>query len=312
MPKYTKKNKPMRKPTIPLTLILGICLLSAGAQAQSDREQINALLDNWHQAAAVAEEETFVGSLTEDGVYIGTDKTERWTREEMRAWAKPYFERDTAWAFTPLERKIYFDRKGKVAWFNETLDTWMGVCRASGVLEDVRREGWKISHYHLSVTIDNDLIEDFISLVNQDGNGGKEAVAAEVSEELREAIKQPIIQLFEAMRKGDGQKLLDAFAEGATLHTATLGKDGKPEVAKQQVSKFVEAIAQPHEQVYNERIADYKIRVDGNLASVWTPYEFFLGEKRSHCGVNAFQLVNTARGWKILHITDTRYEEKCP
>ncbi|HMG14882.1 MAG TPA: nuclear transport factor 2 family protein [Saprospiraceae bacterium] len=129
---------------------------------------INTLMDNWHKAAATANEDVFFGSMSKDGIYIGTDATERWTREELRGWSKKYFDKDTAWDFKPIERKVYLSDDGQYAWFNETLNTWMGVCRASGTLSK-ESDGWKINQYHLSVTIDNDKINGFIDLVGAPG-----------------------------------------------------------------------------------------------------------------------------------------------
>jgi hypothetical protein len=61
----------------------------------------------------------------------------------------------------------------------------------------------------------------------------------------------------------------------------------------------------------NEKLNGYEIKVDGDLASAWTPYEFYVGEEFSHCGVNSFQLLKTADGWKIFHIVDTRRKDNC-
>jgi len=127
------------------------------------QKDINQLLDAWHQAAATADEDTFFGSMTADGIYIGTDATERWLRDELKEWSKEYFEGDSAWDFTPLNREVYLDADGEIAWFEESLDTWMGECRASGVLEQTK-EGWKIKHYHLSVTIPNDNVDQFLPI----------------------------------------------------------------------------------------------------------------------------------------------------
>lgn len=124
---------------------------------------IGELLDNWHTAAAEADEDTFFGSMTKDAIYLGTDKTERWLRDELKEWSAKYFERESAWAFKPFDRHIYVTEDGEMAWWEEKLDTWMGVCLGSGVLSKTS-DGWKIRHYHLSVTIDNDKIQDFIKL----------------------------------------------------------------------------------------------------------------------------------------------------
>lgn len=131
-------------------------------------DTLHRLVDAWHQAAAVGDAERFFGSMTPQGVYIGTDATERWLRDDMREWAKPYFERGSAWAFTARERQVYLAANGQTAWWEELLDTWMGVCRGSGVLEYHPAEGWRIAHFHLSVTVPNEKIKAFIELVERE------------------------------------------------------------------------------------------------------------------------------------------------
>ncbi|MCB9296923.1 MAG: nuclear transport factor 2 family protein [Lewinellaceae bacterium] len=134
------------------------------AEAPDEAALINGLLDNWHRAAATAHEEAFFGSMTADAIYLGTDASERWLRDELRDWAKAAFERDTAWAFTPHSRQLYFAQNGQTAWFEEKLDTWMGPCRGSGVLAKTA-DGWKIRHYNLAVLVPNEKIQAFIELV---------------------------------------------------------------------------------------------------------------------------------------------------
>jgi len=129
-----------------------------------DTLSINTFLNNWHKAAAKADEVVFFDAIDENGIYIGTDATECWNRQEFYNWALKYFERETAWDFTPVSRNIYFSTDGKTVWFNELLDTWMGVCRGSGTLH-LSTSGWKIDQYHLSVTVPNDKINKFIELI---------------------------------------------------------------------------------------------------------------------------------------------------
>lgn len=135
-------------------------------EAVDDTQVVNELMDAWHRAAATADEDVFFGSMTEQGIYIGTDASERWLRDDMREWSKKYFERESAWDFTARDREVYFSASGREAWFEESLDTWMGVCRASGVLTKTAK-GWKIAHYHLSVTVPNEKIKAFIELVEK-------------------------------------------------------------------------------------------------------------------------------------------------
>ncbi|WKV11872.1 nuclear transport factor 2 family protein [Marivirga harenae] len=148
-------------------LALTILLLPFTVKAQTPTATINQFMDNWHKAAATADEDVFFGSMTEDGIYLGTDKTEKWTREEMAEWADEHFQKESAWSFTASERDIYFSENGKTAWINEKLDTWMGVCKGTAVLV-LKPEGWKIALYDLSVTIDNNKIDAFLELTNED------------------------------------------------------------------------------------------------------------------------------------------------
>jgi hypothetical protein len=136
------------------------CLTEEGSLEKA----LHALLDAWHHAAAVADEDTFFGSMAPEGIYLGTDLSERWTTSYMAFWAKPYFEKESAWAFTAHDRHIYFNEAQTLAWFEEQLDTWMGPCRGSGVLR-LYPEGWKIEHYNLAVAVANDKMERYLKKV---------------------------------------------------------------------------------------------------------------------------------------------------
>ncbi len=125
--------------------------------------EISALLDSFNVAAARADFNKYFDYFAEDGVFIGTDATENWNKQKFKIWAKPYFDKGTTWNFTSLQRSIYFDQTGNVAWFDELLKTQMKICRGSGVLT---RQGndWKIQQYVLSMTIPNNLVDTVVSL----------------------------------------------------------------------------------------------------------------------------------------------------
>jgi len=145
-----------------IAMALAAAFVPSGAMAGAEAD-IDIVMDRWHRAAATADEVVFFGSMTDDAVYLGTDPAERWTKPTFMEWSKKHFDRETAWAFRPYDRVVYISTGGDVAWFEELLDTWMGVCRGSGVL--LRRDdGWKIAHYNLAVTVPNDLIEEYISI----------------------------------------------------------------------------------------------------------------------------------------------------
>ena len=143
---------------------LGCLLVVSWLPAQPPEEtRIGAVLDAWHQAAARADFDGYFGKMAQGGVFVGTDATEHWDKDAFMAFSRPYFEKGQAWSFTPLERHIYLAEGGQVAWFDELLDTWMQLCRGSGVVVKVGEE-WKIAHYVLSMTIPNASAEGAIAL----------------------------------------------------------------------------------------------------------------------------------------------------
>lgn len=148
--------------TIGLFLVLG--LFSTMAQSQNAENQKIALtLDAWHKAAAQAKFDAYFGLMTNDAIFIGTDAKENWNKTAFQAFAKPYFDKGKAWNFTAIERHIFLDTTGKLAWFDELLSTQMKICRGSGVLVKVGKE-WKIKHYVLSMTIPNENVDEVVKI----------------------------------------------------------------------------------------------------------------------------------------------------
>lgn len=126
------------------------------------KQDVNFFMDDWHLAATEANYENYFSKLDTASVFIGTDASENWTKKEFEGFSKPYFDNGKAWDFKSLERNIYFSKDGSIAWFDELLNTWMGTCRGSGVLER-NENGWTLKHYVLSVAIPNDAVQEVIS-----------------------------------------------------------------------------------------------------------------------------------------------------
>lgn len=153
----------MRKLFLLLTTLTLISGKISAQKHQSDKKAITIVLDNWHKAAAEGNFNNYFGAMSDESIFIGTDATENWNKKQFQDFAKPYFDKGAAWNFKPLNRNIYFDASGKVAWFNELLDTWMKICQGSGVM--VKEKGvWKIKHYVLSATVPNDNINEVVKI----------------------------------------------------------------------------------------------------------------------------------------------------
>lgn len=130
------------------------------------KDSISNVITRWHKAAGNANFEEYFNLMTGDGVFIGTDATENWQNEDFRKFSKPYFDSGKAWNFTTLERNIYISDTGETAWFDELLNTQMGICRGSGVLEK-ENGNWKIKHYVLSIAIPNEIVPEVVQMKKQ-------------------------------------------------------------------------------------------------------------------------------------------------
>tara|TARA_B110000977_G_C11053199_1_gene483087 strand:+ start:1229 stop:1696 length:468 start_codon:yes stop_codon:yes gene_type:complete len=153
------------KQTSLVLLILGLFSCS-NISKEEQTNKLNIEIDNWHKDATNADFESYFDFIAEEGVFIGTDKTERWSKKEFSEFSKPYFDKGKAWSFYAKERTIRFNKSNTFAWFDEVLDTWMGDCRSTGIASYNGTE-WKLEHYQLSVTIDNALMPEFLKITEQ-------------------------------------------------------------------------------------------------------------------------------------------------
>ncbi|MCX8532930.1 nuclear transport factor 2 family protein [Chryseobacterium luquanense] len=120
-------------------------------------------------------------------------------------------------------------------------------------------------------------------------------------------VKETINNLFTGMKNADAKMLNSAFSENAILQT--ISKDGT--VKTDDLKNFLTSVSNSSKNDLDERINFVSIQIDGNLASVFTPYEFYFKGKFSHCGANSFQLVKQNNLWKIQYLIDTRRKENC-
>jgi hypothetical protein len=147
-------------------LLFSVLILSCQSKkfdVAQEKILVDSTISQYHKTAAAADLDNYIGLMDSNAVFIGTDATEYWKTKDFEVFCKPYFEKKKSWDFHSLKRNIYFSNNGSVAWFDELLDTKLGLSRGSGVLERVG-EKWKIKQYVLSMTIPNDYSKQVIEL----------------------------------------------------------------------------------------------------------------------------------------------------
>lgn len=133
-------------------------------------------------------------------------------------------------------------------------------------------------------------------------------VAAQSAED---SVKTTVNRLFTAMKTSDSALLKTCFADKSILQTIAKSKEGNISVKDETLNEFASSISSQPKGSLDEQITFDIIRIDGPLAIVWTPYNFYYNGKFLHCGVNSFQLVRINNEWKIQYLIDTRRKAGC-
>ena len=128
----------------------------------------------------------------------------------------------------------------------------------------------------------------------------------------RPQILATIQRMADGMRTKDTALMRSAFLPGARLYGMRTRRDSSIVTQVLTEQQFAEFVARDQRAAWTERIFDPEIRIEGTLATVWAAYDFHFGATPSHCGVDAFQLLRTADGWKIVSIADTFQAANCP
>jgi hypothetical protein len=60
--------------------------------SENEKEKIDLLIDSWHLAAAKADYINYFAFMADNFIFMGTDPSERWNKEQFGAFCKPYFD----------------------------------------------------------------------------------------------------------------------------------------------------------------------------------------------------------------------------
>ena len=128
----------------------------------------------------------------------------------------------------------------------------------------------------------------------------------------KDAVKATIENFFEAFHKQDTVALKTMAKGNINLQSISVNRKGKTVLQENDYQSFIKSIASiPKDNTFEEKLLDFSIQIDGQMANAWTPYEFWYNGNFSHCGVNSFQLIKEEETWKILYLVDTRRREGC-
>lgn len=144
---------------------LSICSLLTGCSTQPtrhayedklDRLKVKLVLSSWHLAASQGLYDPYFDAMTDDAVFLGTDASERWTKQEFMMYAREPFSDGSGWTYEQLEYNVAFNDAYDTAWVDEILENEKyGTMRGTAVLELIG-DDWKIAHYSLTFLVPNE------------------------------------------------------------------------------------------------------------------------------------------------------------
>lgn len=129
-------------------------------------------------------------------------------------------------------------------------------------------------------------------------------------EQNKDTVAEVVKTFFEGFHESDKEKMLNTLHDNFTMQSVFKNKEGATQLTSGDAMQFVTTVAErAKKEQWTEKITEYKTQNDGLLATVWTPYKFYLGDQYLHCGVNVFTLMKVNNDWKIISIIDTRKKE---
>lgn len=125
------------------------------------------------------------------------------------------------------------------------------------------------------------------------------------------AVLATVDQLFGALASKDRAALLGAVVPEGRATSAGTNEAGRPAVVSVDWTTFADRLARMNDRL-SERLIDPHVHVEGDIAMIWSRYEFEVNGAFSHCGIDHFDLVRIEGRWRVLNLTWTRQTEACP
>lgn len=123
----------------------------------------------------------------------------------------------------------------------------------------------------------------------------------------KQEVQKSIEIFFEGFHQRDSSKIKSVCADKMILQSISESPSKGNKLSNESANEFYKSIATiPSNMKFQEKILSYNIQIDGTMAHVWAPYEFYLNDKFSHSGVNTFTLFKEKDSWKIIYLIDTR------
>ena len=120
-------------------------------------------------------------------------------------------------------------------------------------------------------------------------------------------VIETVERFFQAMEERDPDLARSVMREDGQYFAMRPGAE--PQLNRH--ADFIAGLEGPG-RIVQERMWDPEVRVHGDIATLWTPYDLYIDGEFSHCGIDAFSLVRETGAWKVAGVIFTAEPEGCP
>ncbi|MCP2024862.1 hypothetical protein L1276_000002 [Flavobacterium sp. HSC-32F16] len=123
----------------------------------------------------------------------------------------------------------------------------------------------------------------------------------------KQEVQKTVELFFEGFQQRDSMKIKSVCTDKMILQSISESVSKGNKLSDETAKEFYKTIASiPSNIKFQENILSYNIQIDGSMAHVWAPYEFYINDKLSHTGINTFTLFKEKDFWKIIYLVNTR------
>jgi hypothetical protein len=120
------------------------------------------------------------------------------------------------------------------------------------------------------------------------------------------AVLATVDKIFVAMTARDTAASRALILPGGYFYST---REGKTRV--QSDTSYINSLARGTDKLL-ERIYEPKVLIHKEMATVWARYDFFVNDKRTHCGVDSFTFLRTDTGWRMANVSYNVELTGCP
>jgi hypothetical protein len=138
--------------------------------------------------------------------------------------------------------------------------------------------------------------------------GGGRALAAQAARADTAAVLAPVQALLNTLATRDTAAARALLAPG--FHLVAMGTETGSAPRSMDDAGFLRTLTRGTERLL-ERIWQPVVHIQGPIAIVWTPYDFHIDGRFSHCGIDTFTLLRTGTEWRIASLVYTVQPTGC-